>query len=212
MFVNWTIAQTATTTAETPAETPAAEGTHTTEAGATHNTETGVPHGAEHGGAFPPFDAHWFPSQILWLVIAFGAFYILISRKIAPSIGAIIENRAAKISGDIAAAQKAKADADAAIDAYEKELAAAKAKAGDIAAKARDEAKAKADQERAQLEASLNDKIAAAEASISEMKTKAMAEVGGIATDTAQVIVQQLTGAKVAKAEATAAVKAVSGK
>lgn len=203
MFVTLAFASSATTTTETPVTGETAEGTV--------HTETGVPQQAEHGGAFPPFDPTHYPSQILWLAISFGVFYVLISRMISPRIASIIESRQNTISSDLAAANKMKADADAAIEAYETELASAKAKAGAIAGEARDAAKAKADAERAALEASLSEKISAAEANIAGIKAKALAEVGGIAVETAQNIVQQLTGAKVSKADATAAVKSVSG-
>jgi len=203
MFVTLAFAASTASTTETSVTGEAAEGTL--------NTETGVAEKGEHG-AFPPFDPSHFPSQLLWLAISFGVFFLLISRLIAPRIGSIIENRAQTISSDLAAANKMKADADAAIEAYEKELASAKAKANSIAAEARDASKAKADAERAALEASLNDKIAAAEANIAGIKNKALAEVGGIAAETAQSIVQLLTGTKVTKADATAAVKSVSDK
>ncbi len=44
------------------------------------------------------------------------------------------------------------------------------------------------------LEADLNARLAAAEAQITEMKTKAMSNVGRIARDAAAAIVQHLTG------------------
>lgn len=202
MFLTMAFAQTAASTTE-PAVTGEAAET------AVH-TETGVPNEGEHGGAFPPFDPTHFPSQLLWLAITFGIFFLLISRVISPRIGGILKAREDRIAADIATANKAKAEADAAVEAYEKELAAARAKAGGIATEARDSAKAKADAERAKLEASLTEKLAAAEANIAAIKDKALSEVGAIATETAQVVVEQLTGTKVSKADAGAAVKAVS--
>lgn len=204
MFVTMAFAQTATTTTE-PAVTGEAAET------AVH-TETGVPHEGEHSGAFPPFDPTHFPSQLLWLAITFGIFFLLISRVISPRIGGILKTREDRIAADIATATKAKTEADAAVEAYEKELAAAKSKAGTIATEARDAAKAKADAERHALEASLAEKIAAAEANIAAIKDKALSEVGSIASETAQVVVEQLTGTKVSKADANAAVKTVSAK
>ena len=60
---------------------PSAEGGHDAEAPADagHAAGTEVPHeGAE--GLFPPFDASTFPSQILWLAITFGLFYLFLKR------------------------------------------------------------------------------------------------------------------------------------
>jgi F-type H+-transporting ATPase subunit b len=179
-------------------------------AGEVH-TETGVAHEAGHEtGVFPPFDHTTFPSQLLWLAITFGLFYLLMQKVIVPQIGGILENRHDRIAQDLDEAARLKGDADAAIATYEKELADAKAKAGAIASKARDEAQAKADAERSALEASLAEKLAAAEASIAEIKAKAFNDVGTIAAETAATIVDELIGVSGNQADATAAVAGLS--
>lgn len=181
-------------------ETPATAVTH---------TETGVPHDAEHGkGVFPPFDHTTFASQLLWLVITFGVFYVLMQRVIVPRVGGILENRHDRIAQDIEEARRLKAEADAAVEGYEKELSAAKAKGVQIASEARDAAKAQAVAERSAVEAELAEKIATAEAQIADMKAKALAEVDTIATETVAVMVEQLTGKPVNASEASAAVSA----
>ncbi len=171
------------------------------------HTETGVPHEAGHEGGFPPFNSEYYGSQLLWLALSFGVFYLIISRVVAPRIGSIIEDRQDRIARDLDEASRMKSEADDAIEAYEKELAEAKVKAGEIASKARDEARAKADAERAASEAELGKKIAAAETRIAEIKQAALSEVGTIAEDTAASIVEQLTGSKTTKAEIASAVK-----
>jgi len=174
--------------------------------GATH-TETGTAHEGGHQ-VFPPFDSQTFPSQILWLVITFGLFYMLMQKVIAPRIGSILEQRHDRIAQDLDEAGRLKAEADAAVEIYEKELAMARSKAGSIAATARDEAKAKANAERASVEADLTAKVAAAEANITSIKEKAFSEVGSIAEETASSIVEQLIGASVSESELKAAVSA----
>jgi F-type H+-transporting ATPase subunit b len=119
MFVTEAFAQSSTTGDAQTGAAPAAE----------VHTETGVPHDAAHEGGFPPFDPTYFGSQLLWLAIAFGTFYIFMSRAIAPRIGSIVEGRQARISGDLAEAAKAKTAADEAVKAYEEELSSAKADA-----------------------------------------------------------------------------------
>ncbi|MBO3759063.1 F0F1 ATP synthase subunit B [Ciceribacter sp. L1K23] len=176
------------------------------------HTETGVAHDEGHGGGvFPPFDQSTYASQLLWLVITFGLFYMLMQKVIVPRVGGILENRHDRIAQDLDEAARLKSEADAAIETYERELSAARAKAGQIAATARDEAKAKADAERAAVEAELNAKLTSAEARIAEIKTKAFAEVDEIASDTVTAIVDQLIGAKVTKADVKSALTA-SGK
>ncbi len=186
----------ATAPAGQDAAATAAHGT-TPAAGETH-TETGVAHEAGHGsGVFPPFDTTTFPSQILWLVITFGLFFMLMKKVIVPRVGTIIDNRQDRISQDLDQAARLKAEADAAVETYEKELAAA-----------RDAAKVKADAERAAVEADVSAKLAAAEARIADIKAKAFADVGTIAEETAGTVVEQLLGKQVPQGDVAAAVAA----
>lgn len=173
------------------------------------HTETGVAHEGGHGsGVFPPFDQTTFASQLLWLVLSFGLFYMLLSRVILPRIGGILETRKGAIKRDLDEATRAKAQADAAVAAYEKDLAEARAKGNAIAATARDAAKAKAAADRAAIEAELNAKIQAAEGRIAEVKSAALADVDAIAEETAAAVVEQLTGSDVPRSEIASAVKA----
>jgi F-type H+-transporting ATPase subunit b len=199
MFV--TTAYALSATAATEAAVPAT--------GEVHNTETGVPHAAEEHGSFPPFDPTHFPSQILWLAITFGVFYFLVAKFISPRLSGIIETRDARIAADLAEAKRMKDEADAAVAKYEQELAEARAKGNAIANEARESAKAAADAERTRLEADLSKKIADAEASIGEIKNRALSEVAAVAEDAAADIVEQLTGVAVSKADAQAAVSSV---
>ncbi|TIX93728.1 MAG: ATP F0F1 synthase subunit B, partial [Mesorhizobium sp.] len=71
-------------------------------------------------------------------------------------------------------------------------------------------AKAEAEAVRKKVEAELDKKLGAAEASIASIKANAMKEVGTIAEDTASAIVEALVGGKASKAEIAAAVKSVA--
>lgn len=177
------------------------------------NTETGVAHDAGHAsGVFPPFDTTTFPSQLLWLVLTFGVFYMLMQKVIVPRVGGILENRHDRIAQDLDEASRLKAEADVAIETYEKELSTARATAGQIATTARENAKAKADAERMAVEAELSEKLAKASAGIAEIKAKAFADVDEIAGETVSAIVEQLIGGKVTKSDISAAVAAASAK
>lgn len=173
------------------------------------HTETGAPHDAGAEGAFPPFDSSTFPSQILWLAITFGLFYLFLKKVVLPRVGGILEVRRDRIAQDLDQAALMKSEADAAVAAYEQELAEAKQKANAIGQEARDSARADAEAERKKVEASLDQKLADAEAQIATITASAMKEVGTIATDTAAAIVQELVGGKVDKAAVKAAVEAV---
>src|ERR1700692_18074 len=81
--------------------------------------------GGHHSGGVPPFDSFTFASQFVSLVIAFVALYLIVSRIALPRVGSVIDARQNAIEGDLAAAQKLKDESDAALKAYESELAGA---------------------------------------------------------------------------------------
>jgi F-type H+-transporting ATPase subunit b len=165
-----------------------------------------VEHPAAEHEVFPPFDSSTFASQLLWLAITFVALYVLLARVVIPRIGGILADRAGRIAGDIEKAQKAKAQSEAAVAAYEKALASARANANTIAEAARNEAKEAADKERHASEAELAKKLAAAEQNIAGIKQRALSEVGAIASDTTAAIVKALIDIDAPKGDVDAAV------
>jgi F-type H+-transporting ATPase subunit b len=190
---------------------PSVEGGHGAEAPADagHAAGTEVPAEGGHGEAgFPPFDSSTFPSQILWIAITFGLFYLFLKRVIMPRLSGILEVREKRIAQDIEQANKMKGDADAAVAAYEQALAEARANANLIGQKARDDGKAEAETARKSVEASLEAKLADAEARVAKIKDAAMQDVGSIAEETAAAIVSAL-GGKAAKTDVASAVKLV---
>ncbi|MGE3245816.1 MAG: F0F1 ATP synthase subunit B [Beijerinckiaceae bacterium] len=160
-------------------------------------------------GVFPPFDTSTFASQIFWLVICFGLLYWLMAKVALPRVAGILEERKARIEGDLAQATSAQGEADAAAAAYEKTLADAKAGAQATAKEMGDKIAAEAEAKRVALETELNKKLAEAEARIAQTKASAMGNVAGIAEDAANSIVQQLTGKSADAAAIKSAVAAL---
>ena len=156
------------------------------------NSHTEQPSG--HKGAFPPFNPTTFASQLFWLVIAFVVLYVLMAKLAIPRIGAIIESRQKRIADDLAGAASLKAESDAAIAAYEKALAEARARAQAIANETRDKQAAAAEATRKRLEGELNAKLAEAEKTIAATKQAAMLNVRGIAAGATKAIVERLIG------------------
>ena len=153
-------------------------------------------HTEAEGGAhsFPPFQKDTFASQLVSLAIAFVALYLIVSRIALPRVGSVIEARQNKIEGDLAEAQRLKDQSDAALKAYESELAAARSRAQSISNETREKLNAQSEAERKALEEQLAKKLAEAEKTIASTRTTAMSNVRGIAADAAGSIVQQLTG------------------
>ena len=147
-----------------------------------------------HKAPFPPFQKDTFASQLVSLLIAFVALYLIVSRIALPRVGSLLDARQNAIEGDLAAAQKLKDESDAALKAYESELAAARARAQAISAETREKLNAAAEAERKTLEERLAIKLAEAEKTIAATREAAMRNVRGIAAEAAAAIVQRLTG------------------
>jgi F-type H+-transporting ATPase subunit b len=147
-----------------------------------------------HGRAFPPFQKDTFASQLVSLLIAFVALYLIVSRVALPRVGRVLDDRSNAIEGDLAEAQKLKDASDSALKAYEAELATARSRAQAIGTETREKLNAASDAERKTLEERLSVKLAEAEKTIASTREAAMRNVRGIAADAAAAIVQRLTG------------------
>ncbi len=133
-------------------------------------------------------------AQVVWLAIIFFALYLLLSKWALPQVASVLELRANAIAGDLDAARKAKAEADAA--AAEQAKATREAHAGAQAEinAALAAAKAATDSESAALNAKLDAQIADAERRIAAARVAAMGALEQVATETARDVVARLTG------------------
>jgi F-type H+-transporting ATPase subunit b len=162
-----------------------------------HGNKGGTAHtsaGDGHKAPFPPFQKETFASQLVSLLIAFVALYLIVSRVALPKVGKTIDDRQAKIEGDLAEAQKLKDESDAALKAYEADLAAARSRAQGIGNETREKLNATSEAERKSLEDKLSARLADAEKTIAATREAAMRNVRGIAADAASAIVQRLIG------------------
>jgi len=155
------------------------------------NTHTEVPSKTH----FPPFEKEFFPSQLFWLAIIFIVLYLMMAKLAVPRLEGILAARRKQVEGDLAEAEHNRKQSDAALAAYEKQLADARNRAQIVANETRDRLNVQSEKARQELEAKLNTKLAEAEKTIAATKTAAMANVHAIAADAAAAIVQQLIGA-----------------
>jgi len=147
-----------------------------------------------HGRAFPPFQKETFASQLLSLLIAFVALYLIVSRIALPRVGSLLDARQNAIDNDLAEAQKLKDASGEALKAYESELAGARSRAQAISNETREKLNAASEADRKRLEQRLSLKLTEAEKSIASTRASAMRNVRGIAAEAAAAIVQRLTG------------------
>ena len=161
-------------------------------------------------GGLPQLNPHDFAPQLIWLALTFGALFWLLSNVALPKVGGVIEARRQRIQRDLDDAARLKGETEQALATYEASLASARTRAGGIAKDMRDKLATEVEGQRTVVDNQVGSRIADAERRISDMKTKAMAEVGQIAADTAEAIVAQLTGKPASRDEVRQAVEFVS--
>jgi F-type H+-transporting ATPase subunit b len=163
------------------------------------------------GAGFPPFKTETFPSQIFWLVITFAFLFVVLWRIAGPGIKSVLVTRRGQIDGDLATAQKHRADAEGASAAYQSALAAARGRAQALAEETRKRIGSEIDRAKADADAAAQADIAKAEARIAASRGEARSHVARAAQDAAIAIVARLTGDAVSADEAASAVRAVTG-
>ena len=70
-----------------------------------------------------------FFSQLFWLLLVFGIIYFWIGRGMVPKIQSVVEDRDRKIADDLAAAQRAREEAEASKEAYRERIDASRSEA-----------------------------------------------------------------------------------
>jgi F-type H+-transporting ATPase subunit b len=161
----------------------------------------------------PQLDYHTFAPQLVWLAITFVVLYVLMSRLALPKVRGAIEGRRRHLDGDLGRAAALKEEAEAALAAYQKTLAEARASAQETLRQTGERLAAEAAERQRQLAATLAEQIAAAEARIAAGKEQALGEIRGIAAEVGGAIVEKLTGAAPnAQAMTNAVARALNGR
>ncbi len=133
-------------------------------------------------------------SQVVWGGAIFLLLYLLLSRWALPRVASVLEERTAKIAGDLDAARSAKASADAAVAELTDATQRARAEAQAEINRAADRAKEAAAVQTAELNARLDAQLASAEGSIAAARSSAVHALRAVARDTADTVITRLTG------------------
>ena len=147
-------------------------------------------------------------SQLFWLALVLGFIYFVIARGMVPKIQATVDQRDQRIADDLAAAEKAKADADATEEAYRQKMDESRAEAMKRTSAAKQEGALATEKRLAKADKSIQDKAAKAEARVRESREAALANLEGVAAELTQDIVGKVASVSVSKDEAAKAVKA----
>ncbi len=133
-------------------------------------------------------------SQVFWLLVIFGALYLIVSKAALPPVASVLEERAGRIAADLERAGALKEEADRAMAEAEKALAKARAEAQAAIRASLERAKAEAAKAEADQAARLARQLAEAEARIAEARAKAEAAIGEVAVAAAQAATARLIG------------------
>ena len=156
----------------------------------------------------PQFDPTFFAPQIFWLLLTFTALYVLMAVVALPKIGAVLDERQRKIDDNLDKAAQLKAEAEAAVAAYEKALSESRAHAHSVIKEASDRLAHEAEERNKALAARLADQVKEGEARIAQAKDKALANVRDVAIDVAGSVFARLVGAAADAARLESAVAA----
>ena len=151
----------------------------------------------------PQLDIATWPSQLFWLVVIFGAGYLVMAKIVTPRIGAVLEERRQTVDGDLKKARAASADAAKIRADYESYLEKTRIEAAEFAKQAAMEASKKAKAADAKIARKLAEKVGAAEVKLAEAKSNAMANLNDVAAETAMAAVASLAGIKTSSAQAS---------
>lgn len=160
------------------------------------------------GVGMPQFDSSTFASQLFWLVVILGVFFLALRNVALPRIGGALEERRRKIDDDLDKAAAHREDAEKALAAYEKALAGAAGEALEIQRRNAAELSDAAAERSAELATRLGEDSRAAEERIAAAMKPALANIQDVAVEAARDAVTRLAGIKVSQADAEAAVAA----
>jgi F-type H+-transporting ATPase subunit b len=147
-------------------------------------------------------------SQLFWLLLTLAVLYFGIGKAMLPKIQSTVDARNDRIAEDLAAAERANAAAEAIEAGYRAKMDESRTEALKVTQAAKAKTARDAEDKLHKADAQIAEKTAAAEASLRAATAAAVADIEGVAAEAAADIVARLTGAKVARAEASKAVKA----
>lgn len=154
----------------------------------------------------PQFDLSTFPTQLIWLAIAFVLLYVLMARVALPRIGQVLEERQEKIDDNLDSAEQLRAETEADAEAYETALVQAREQARGAIQDAARAAADEASRRQEDLGRDIADQIKAAEENIAAAKQDAVSGIREAAVAAAANATERLIGVTPSDAAVAAAV------
>jgi F-type H+-transporting ATPase subunit b len=150
-----------------------------------------------------------FFSQLFWLLLVFGIIYFWIGRGMVPKIQSVVDDRDKKIADDLAAAQAAREQAEAAEEAYRERIEASRSEAMKVATEAKTQAALDTEKRLKVVDEQIGARVAEAEGRIRAAAEAARRELEPVTAEAASQLVTKLTSQAISAKDAEPAVKAV---
>ncbi|QIL02753.1 ATPase [Sphingomonas sinipercae] len=148
-----------------------------------------------------------YASQLFWLVVFFGAIFIVVGLGMLPKIQSTVDARDARIAADLKQAETARETADRLEEGYRERMDKSRAEAAKLAAEAKASAARATEARVGEADQALAGQIEVAQARIAEARTSALSEIETVAAEAAQAMIARVVNLNVDPAAARAAVQ-----
>jgi F-type H+-transporting ATPase subunit b len=158
----------------------------------------------------PQLDPTSFAPQLLWLAVSFVVLYLMLARLLVPRVHSVLLFRSRTLTGDIEAAGLMKSQAEEARINYETALADARVRSQQMLDETQAAITARAQAKQAEIDAAIEQKLAAAEVSLRTARNDVMGKLAPVSGELAALIVDAMVHYKPTAQEAGAAVNAIA--
>ena len=149
-------------------------------------------------------------SQLFWLALVLGFIYFVIGRGMVPKIQSTVDQRDQQIADDLAAAEAAKAEAEATEETYRAAMDKSRADAMKVTAAAKQDGAKATEKAIAKADAAIEAKLVKAQEKLRKATDAARTEIDSAAAEIARDIAAKVAGIKVSTADAAHALKATA--
>ncbi len=147
-------------------------------------------------------------SQLFWLAIVLGFIYFVIGRGMVPKIQSTVDARDRRIADNLAAAERARAEADETEQAYRLRMDESRADALKHTIAAKKKGAMETEKQIAEADAAIQSKLGDAEARIGASRDAAAANIESLAAELVQDIASKVANMSVDRADAVKALRA----
>lgn len=155
----------------------------------------------------PQLDPSIFGGQLFWLAVTFVALFLVLTFVILPRISRTLATRQNRLQDDLEAAERLRDQAQAALEAYDEALSAARANAVRLAQEVRAEMQAEMDKQKVVIDARIAAQASEAEKRLQASRDQAMSNIRSSAADIIGDIVTAVSGQTPSQAATDAALE-----